>query len=231
MTKYIGEELENFTIATFWRKYVLSKVWSYYQDKKVVEIGSGVGSFSKIISRKCKSLTLVEPDSEFCDSLEEKFKNNKKIVKIINGTSDDVREKFDTIVHFQVLEHIKNDNKEIINNLNLLNENGHLLICVPSFMSLYSSFDKMIGHFKRYEKKDFLDFKLGNSKIIKMFYVDSCGYLAYSFFKLFINSSNPKKFMIFIWDKFFIPISFFLDFFLRYKIGKNLIVIIQKKSF
>ena len=50
MTKYIGEELENFSIATFWRKYVLSKVWSYYQDKKVVEIGSGVGSFSKIIT-------------------------------------------------------------------------------------------------------------------------------------------------------------------------------------
>jgi phospholipid N-methyltransferase len=231
MKKYIGKELENFSIATLWRKYTLSKVSDYYRDKKVLEIGPGVGSFSELIAKKCKSLTMVEPDYEFCSILKKKLKNNKKIIKIINGRSDNVRGKFDTIVHFQVLEHIKQDNKEITKNLNLLNENGYMLICVPSFMSLYSSFDRAIGHFKRYEKKDFDNFKLGNSRIIKMFYLDSCGYLVYSFFKLFLNSSEPKKFMIFIWDKFFIPISFLLDFFLRYSIGKNLIVVIQKKSY
>ena len=39
-------------------------------------------------------------------------------------------------------------------------------------MSLYSKFDKSIGHFRRYEKKDFEKFNLGNSKIVKMFYID-----------------------------------------------------------
>jgi hypothetical protein len=127
-----------------------------------------------------------------------------------------------------VLEHIENDQEEISRNLNLLNKDGYLLICVPSFMSLYSNFDKSIGHYRRYIKKDFLLFNLQESKIEKMFYLDSSGYLIYRIFKLFLNSSNPKKFMVYIWDKIFIPISFVLDKFLNDKFGKNLVVIVKK---
>ena len=61
-----------------------------------------------------------------------------------------------------------------------------------------------------------------------MFYLDSSGYLIYRLFKLFLNSLNPKKFMVYIWDKIFIPISFVLDKFLNDKFGKNLVVIVKK---
>lgn len=226
---YIGKELENFSVASFWRKYVMSHFKTYYKNKNVLEVGSGIGSFSELVINDIKELTLLEPDQNFCNFLNDKFKNQKKIKKIINGTTNDINdEKFDVIFHFQVLEHLKDDNEEILRNLDLLKTDGHLLICVPSFMSLYSKFDEAIGHHRRYVKNDFLKFNLNKSKIKKMFYIDSMGFIIYRLFSLFLNSSNPNKFLVYIWDKFFIPISYLLDKILLNKVGKNLIVIIKK---
>ncbi len=226
---YIGKELENFSVASLWRNYVMSHFKKYYESKNVLEVGSGVGSFSELVIKDVNELTILEPDQNFCNFLIDKFKDQKKIKKIINGTSHDLNaEKFDVILHLQVLEHLQDDNEEILRNLNMLKKGGHLLICVPSFMSLYSKFDESIGHYRRYVKDDFLKFNLNNSTITKMFYIDSAGYIIYRLFSIFLNSSNPKKFMVYVWDKFFIPISFFLDKILFNKIGKNLIVIIKK---
>lgn len=229
--KYIGQELENFNYASYWRKYTLNKVKRYLSNKNVLEVGSGIGSFSEILLKHVDKLTLVEPDEEFCNLLQKKFKDSPKVEQIHNGTVSKIKDKkFDTIIHFHVLEHIEDDNTEILKNLDLLNDDGYLIICVPSFMSLYSKFDKAVGHHKRYTKEDFLKFDLKKNKIIKMFYLDSSGYIIYRLFKFFLNSEYPNKYMILIWDKIFIPISILLDWILRYKIGKNLISIIQKKN-
>jgi len=226
---YVGKELDNFSVARLWRKYVIYSLKKYFKDKNVLEVGSGIGSFSELIIKDAKSLTMLEPDENFSLYLKKKFKDNDKVVEIINGTTENIKaNKYDVIIHCQVLEHIENDQEEITRNLNLLNKDGYLLICVPSFMSLYSNFDKSIGHHRRYIKKDFLLFNLQGSKIEKMFYLDSSGYLIYRIFKLFLNSSNPKKFMVYIWDKIFIPISFVLDKFLNDEFGKNLVVIVKK---
>ena len=55
-----------------------------------------------------------------------------------------------------VLEHIKNDLKEIKIALSKLNKNGYLIILVPAHDKLYTKFDHEIGHFRRYEI-DFLE--------------------------------------------------------------------------
>ena len=229
--KYIGQELENFNHASLWRKYTISKVSKFLKGKNVLEVGSGIGSFSEILLKYVNQLTLVEPDQDYCNFLKKKFQNSTKVKKIYNGTVSSLKtEKFDVIIHFQVLEHIEDDNEEILRNLNLLNDNGFLIVCVPSFMSLYSKFDKAVGHFKRYVKDDFSKFTLNKSKIIKMFYIDSSGYIIYKMFGFFLNSEYPNKYMIMIWDKIFIPISIILDKIFFYKIGKNLISIIQKHN-
>jgi len=226
--KYIGEELENFSIARFWRCYVMSKVNYLLKDKKILEVGAGTGSFSELIVKNSQHLTVLEPDENFAEFLREKFTDNQKI-KVVNGSINKLEnELFDAIIHFQVLEHIEDDNKELLENLSFLKNKGYLIICVPSFMSLYSNFDKSIGHFRRYEKKDFKKFDLGAAKIEKIFYLDSIGYLLYRLFKIFINSDKPNKTMIFIWDRIFIPLSFMLDKIVLHKFGKNLMVIIKK---
>tara|TARA_Y100000817_G_scaffold224508_1_gene177461 strand:- start:715 stop:1113 length:399 start_codon:yes stop_codon:yes gene_type:complete len=128
-----------------------------------------------------------------------------------------------------VLEHIEKDEEEINNSLKILNKNGMLIILVPAHQKLFSKFDKEIGHFRRYDLNFFENLHLQDAKIEKLYYLDSAGYFLYYLNKLFFkNESYPSALKIFIWDKFFTPISLFLDYLTNYKFGKNVLCVIKK---
>ena len=77
----------------------------------------------------------------------------------------------------------------------------------------------------------FKSIKIKNSKLIKLIYLDSLGYFLYYLNKLFFKKEvYPSKLKIFIWDKIFTPISYFLDRILMYKFGKNILYIIKKST-
>ena len=68
------------------------------------------------------------------------------------------------------------------------------------------------------------------TELKKKFFIDSFGYLLYFLNKVvFSKEVYPPKLKIFIWDKIFIPITYIIDFFSFYKLGKNIVFIIQKK--
>ena len=137
--------------------------------------------------------------------------------------------KFNSILYMNVLEHIKNDKKEINISLNKLNKKGYLIILVPAHNELYTKFDKEIGHFRRYKVNFFKKLKFKNAKIVKLQYLDCLGYFLYYLNKMFYkNEIYPSKTKIFIWDKFFTPLTFFFDRFLNYRFGKNVLCIIEK---
>ena len=179
--------------------------------------------------RQIESLNLYEPTKKLFHNLEEKFQKNQKI-NIFNRVFSEEKEKYDTIIYLDVLEHIKDDKKEFINAFNSLKKEGHLIINVPAFNILYSDFDKDVQHHKRYNKKDFkklfnfVDYSYTNLK-----YYDSLGFVL-SFMSKFLLKKNYKsnfKKKIFIWNK-LIPLSRLLDKITFHLIGKSLMVIIRK---
>ena len=153
----------------------------------------------------------------------------KKNIKIIDKYVTEINVKFDSIMYMNVLEHIEKDEEEINNSLKILNKNGMLIILVPAHQKLFSKFDKEIGHFRRYDLNFFKNLHLQDAKIERLYYLDSAGYFLYYLNKLFFkNESYPSALKIFIWDKFFTPISLFLDYLTNYKFGKNVLCIIKK---
>ncbi len=103
-------------------------------------------------------------------NLEHKFQSNEKI-KIINSEFFSSNEKFDCFLLMDVIEHIENPKNLIKNLYDSLNENGKILINVPAFQHLYSTFDKDVGHFKRYTKSSFVkELLLIKPKKVKSFY-------------------------------------------------------------
>ena len=128
-----------------------------------------------------------------------------------------------------MLEHIKDDQKEINKAFTSLKRGGSLIINVPAFSHLYSQFDKDVGHHKRYEKKDF-DHLISKLKVkdFEYIYYDSIGYLLSLMSKMLItnykkNFGNKIK----LWDS-LIWISKITDKLLFNCFGKSLIVIIRK---
>ena len=227
--KYEGLELENFDKAHIWRKYIFLLIRKYFSDD-FLEVGAGIGSFTKNYFTKFNNIILSEIDANNSDRLKKEF-NNCKNIKISNNSIKDINKKFNTIIYLNVLEHIKNDILEINNALEKLNVGGHLIILVPAGSKLYGKFDKAIGHHKRYELDFFKNNKFQNAKIADLYCLDCFGYFLYFVNQLiFKKEVYPSKFKIFIWDKIFTPVTILIDYLLRYKFGKNIMCILKKKA-
>ena len=224
--EYPGKELENFDKAKIWRNYIYFEIKKFIRGK-VLEVGAGIGSFTENYMHLPEKLTLSEIDNSNLKIIKDKFENQD--INFTNKTTKQLEDKFDTIMYLNVLEHIENDEDEILNAFNKLNKNGFLIILVPAHNNLYSKFDKAIGHIKRYDIDFFENFSVKNSKLKKLMFLDAMGYFLYYLNKIFFKEEiYPSKFKILIWDKIFTPITFFLDKILLNKFGKNILYIIQK---
>ena len=182
--KYPGAELENFDKASIWRKYIFLKIRKFIKGD-VLEVGAGIGSFTKNYSHLVKKITLSEIDGDNLSVIIKKFKDTK-----FNFTSEETKnlnQTFDTIMYLNVLEHIKDDIGEIEKAFSKLNKNGNLIILVPAHNELYSKFDEAIGHHRRYKVDFFSKVNIKNSKLQKLEYLDSTGYFLYYLNKMFFK--------------------------------------------
>ena len=225
--KYPGLELERFNKANLWIKYIIFKIMRFLKDD-MLEVGAGLGSFTKGYMKNFHSITLTDTDEDNLSLLKKNFFHNQNI-NIIKSSIKDIEKKFNTIIYFNVLEHIKDDISEIKSALEKLNRGGHLIILVPAHQKMYSKFDKAIGHHKRYGIDFFKKNRFKNSKIIKLHFLDFFGYLLYYLNKIFFKEETyPSNLKIFIWDKIFTPFTIVIDYLTGYKFGKNILCIYQK---
>ena len=227
MLKYPEIVTEHFDDATLHINYCLSFIKKYLRGE-ILEVGGGCGSFTKIYyNKKIKNLTITEVDKKNLNSLKKYFKKYRNI-STTSKHINKIDKKFDTIIYLHVLEHIKNDKKEILEATKKLKKNGHLVFIVPAHQKMYSRLDKLVGHHRRYEinffKKQFLLLKL-----LDLRFLDSMGYILYYLNKIFFKKEKyPSKLKIFIWDKIFTPLSFIIDFITLYKFGKCILAIYKK---
>ena len=135
---------------------------------------------------------------------------------------------FDCILYIDTLEHIEHDKEELISAAKLLKRNGKLIILSPAYNWLYSEFDKSIGHFKRYDKKQLLMIKPASLGVDFIFYLDSFGVLASLGNKLILKKNLPNSNQIRFWDTFLVPISIISDSIFRFKFGKSVVAIFTK---
>jgi len=64
------------------------------------------------------------------------------------------RERYDTVVGANVLEHVEDDEAALRQIFALLEPGGHVVLVVPMLRALYGSIDQAIHHFRRYERAE-----------------------------------------------------------------------------
>ena len=215
-----------------WRKYMSLKL-SQHICLKVLEVGAGVGCTTKnLFNKEVKEWHSIEPNID----LYNKYLRNQneglipKKVKITNCYLEDLKENsFNTIIYIDVLEHIKDDKKEISLASLKVSNGGKIIILCPAYQFLYSKLDSSIGHYRRYTKRQIFD--LFDNKYFELdgFYLDTIGIFANLLNKYIIKSASPSKFQYLIFNNIIIPISKILDKILNYSFGRSVIVVATKK--
>ncbi|MDA7750412.1 class I SAM-dependent methyltransferase [Candidatus Pelagibacter sp.] len=223
--QYDGFELDHFDSALNFRKYQISLITKFINGK-FLEVGAGKGGLIPFYKNLIKNITIIEPEKKLFKILKKNYSTKKFSIK--NQTINNIKRKYDTIIYYDVLEHIKNDLNEVKLASKKLNKNGHLIFSVPAYQTFYSSFDKSVGHFKRYNKKDFIVFgKRTGLKIEKLAYYDSIGFLFLVLNKLFSLKQTNLENKVYLWNL-LMPISKLIDLLTFNKFGKSLLCVFKK---
>jgi hypothetical protein len=133
--------------------------------------------------------------------------------------------KFDTILYIDVLEHISDDRDELARAAALLTPRGSIIVLAPAHASLYTPFDRAIGHFRRYSTGALRKIAPAGLRERKLVYMDSCGALASLGNRFLLRSSMPTERQILAWDRLLVPCSRWLDPLLLHRAGKSVLAV------
>ena len=210
--------------------YYLLNNYLYLSKKNninILDYGCGVGSNISALLKLSKNIFVYDINCKIQSKVEKKFKLRKFSEK----------NKYKIILLTDVLEHVGKP-KIIIKDIDFkLKKNGYLLITVPALKFLFSSKDKALKHYKRYNKKELKNLIPQNYKIIKYsyynFFLSIPIIITIIYYKLFnikfINKveSIPSKPVNYLMCKIFTLEKFFLKF-MNFPFGISLLLILKK---
>jgi SAM-dependent methyltransferase len=226
-SRYRGTELQLFQYARNWKGY-FGKFIKPYLHGDVLEVGAGIGETTKLLCDGTQSSwCCLEPDKEFAATIHYKVVNGylPKCCEVKNGYSSDLRgmRTFDVVVYIDVLEHISDDKEEIIIARELVKSGGYIIVLVPAHQWLYNSFDKTIGHRRRYSEKQLQAIFPDGMKNKMLKHLDSVGLLASLGNTILLKKGRPSKSQILFWDRLLVPLSIIVDRFLGFFLGKSIL--------
>ena len=141
-------------------------------DKSILDIGAGTGSFLSFIKSDFRCVTGIEPNQKARELAQEKGISLEQDLKDVKGKL------FDVITMWHVLEHVPNLEETIRDVEALLKPNGILIIAVPNFYSFdaayyknfWAAFDvpRHLWHFSKASMNKLFSDKLSLLKISPM---------------------------------------------------------------
>lgn len=228
---YEGRDLEAMSFAQNYHNWVVYE-FRRFLGRQVGEVGAGSGNFSSLLlNRNIDTLVAIEPSDEMYPLLARKLSTDTRAVchhAVLADVYKEYSGYFDSMVYMNVLEHIKDDKKELFYINQSLKKGGYVCIFVPALSWLYSDFDAVVGHYRRYCKKQLKELlEKSGFEVVKISYFDIFGVIPwFIFFKIFhkrLNSDNTL-----LYDRLIVPFSRVLESIFWIPIGKNIIVIAKK---
>ena len=122
---------------------------------RVLEVGAGLGTITEQLAPGRERVIALEVESYFVDRLKARFADTPQVTPYLSGVELAdwkalARERLDSVVLSNVLEHIQDDAEAVRNFRHVLQPGGKLLVLVPALPALFGSLDASVGHHRRY---------------------------------------------------------------------------------
>lgn len=158
-------ELASLAGATRYQQWIYRTVSPFLGDR-ILEVGAGIGNLSKWLPIR-ERLILSETDAKLLGHLKRNLEGLSALDSAkVSATSFDiikddasgfVNENLDTVVSFNVLEHIEDDilALESLSRLVRNSKSNHprrVVTFVPAHSWAYGGMDRTFGHYRRYSK-------------------------------------------------------------------------------
>lgn len=156
-----GEDPELSGPRNFFREsLILSNLKAFVKKGKVLDAGCGNGSLSlRIIKMPQYTVEAIDLSKKSVDHLNNKIKKGKKTsyIRVRRGSLYKLPYRssiFDGVVCGEVLEHLKHDDKALMEISRVIKPGGYCIITVPAKQEMWDITDDISGHVRRYRKEE-----------------------------------------------------------------------------
>jgi SAM-dependent methyltransferase len=151
-------EVQNRGPAFHARTYLIARVMRRLRPAHLLDIGCGRGYVTEIAARYAARITATDlaPDAveETAGRLAWHPNASARVENALTLEWPSRGERVDTILLSEVLEHLEDDRGTLSACASLLSPGGHLVLTVPANPRLWTSWDDLAGHLRRYTRTE-----------------------------------------------------------------------------
>ena len=220
--EYSGvENLEAMKEAQNYNRFLLDLVRRNLVGDDILDFGAGAGTFALPFSATGAAVICVEPDPNLRNML------SAAGLAVYTDLQGIPASSVDCVYSLNVLEHIEDDGAALAALYDRIRPGGKIIIYVPAFNLLFSEMDRLVGHYRRYRRKELVArMQSAGFHVATARYIDSIGFFLALVYrgignKTGVISSGSVK----IYDRFLFPLSRIFDRIVLGSFGKNLLVV------
>ena len=209
------------------------RIFSPFLGDRILEVGAGSGNISRlIVEREPTHLYALEPSkamyallSRRLGGLDNVSTHSCLLAGLLAGNP---ALEVDSVLSVNVLEHVEDDVRELGMMRAALRPGGHLCLWVPAFGALYSRFDRSLGHFRRYRRREVAaKLEAAGLQVVRLGYRDVVGMVAWFVVcRLLGMELTPGR--VGVYDRLVIPAVALLGRYFDPPLGKNVVAVARR---
>lgn len=229
----ISRDLLVMAQAQNYHKWLLNQFDGFIGDR-ILDLGAGIGTYTDLLLDK-QLVVAIDKELGCIEHLNDRFKEHGDVFIIqADIENEDLLTlsylNLDTVLCFNVLEHVEDD-KQLLQRLNyILKPKGGLLLIVPAYQALYGSIDETVGHYRRYNKKELVK-KVTEAGFVveKVNRMNSLAVPGWFIVNRILRKKEQSPEIVLFYDKYVIPVLSKIEKLVPPPVGLSLVLRARKQ--
>ena len=236
-SSFAAADLEVMSGAENYVSWIFSDLIAPHLGRSVLEIGSGIGTFSTRIAAqpKVERLTCVEIDPSCAEAARQALAAApvRKPVEHIVGDylgAPLPKDEYDAALLINVLEHLQDDRATVRKARSELRMDGSLVIFVPAFDLLMSGLDRRLGHHRRYTTASLRRLLEGAGfTVTALRYYNFVGFLGWLWRFRILGRTEQSPGLVRFFDRVILPVQLRVERALPLPVGQSVYAVAKKR--